>query len=65
MTQFDNFLNFIMPLAVFLFIGFIFYRIPLVKKGVDALIDRIRGWKEKRADGGFEETSIYRTIEYE
>lgn len=62
---FDKFMNFLMPPLVFLFIGFIFYRIPLVKQGVDALIEKIKGWREKRDEGGFEETSIYKTIQYE
>lgn len=62
---FDNFLNIIMPPLVFIFIGFIFYRIPLVKKGVDALIGKIKGWRERREEGGLNESTLYNTIEYE
>lgn len=64
MSTFDDILNFIMPILVFLFIGFIFYRIPLVKKGVDALSDKIRDWRENR-DAGLNEPTLYNTIEYE
>ncbi len=65
MTQFDNFMNFLMPPLVFLFIGFIFYRIPLVKQGVDALIEKIKGWRERRDEAGFEEPTLSNTIYYE
>jgi len=65
MSGFDDFLNFIMPILVFAFIGFIFYRIPLVKQGVHALNDKIRSWKEGREDRGYEESSLSKTIHYE
>lgn len=64
MTSFDNIMNFIMPILVFAFIGFIFYKIPMVKQGIDALGNKFRGWKENRADGT-DEPSLYNTIEYE
>lgn len=64
-SGFDKFMNFLMPPLVFLFIGFIFYKIPLVKQGIDALIEKVSNWKERRNEKGFEESSIYNTIKYE
>ncbi len=64
MTAFDDILNFIMPILVFGFIVFIFYRIPLVKKGVDSLSDKIKNWRENR-DAGTDEPTLFNTIEYE
>ena len=65
MTAFDDFLNFIMPILVFLFIGVIFYRIPLVKQGVDSLINKVRTWRENREEAGYNETMISNSITYE
>lgn len=64
MSTFDDILNFIMPIAVFGFIGFIIYRVPLVKKGVDALIDKLSGVKE-RMKGGNGNTKTINSLQYE
>lgn len=60
MAFFDDLLNFLIPPAVFLFIGFIFYRIPLVHDGIDKLKD----WFANRGKPK-EETSTLRSITYE
>ena len=63
MTKFDDILNFLMPILVFGFIIWIFYRIPLVKKGVDSLIEKIRGVRER--SGGYGESKKINSISYE
>jgi hypothetical protein len=40
----DSILNFLIPPVIFMFIAYIFYRIPLVKEG----IDRLREWWSNR-----------------
>lgn len=64
MSTIDDILNFIMPPLVFLFIGFIFYKIPLVKQGIDTLVNKIKSIREKK-EGVQDDVSIYSTIEYE
>ena len=59
----DSILNFIMPVAVFLFLGWIIYRIPIVQQGVDAF----RDWNENRRNrvSGEQETVTLKSISYE
>jgi hypothetical protein len=58
----EQLLNFIIPPAVFLFIGFIFYRIPLVHDG----IDRLREWNSNRQSRMDQpESTTIRSITYE
>jgi hypothetical protein len=56
----DSILNFLIPPAIFVFIGFIFYRIPIIHEG----IDRFRDWWANRSKPK-EETSTLRSITYE
>jgi hypothetical protein len=44
MSGIDDFLNAVIPVAVFIFIFWIFYRIPIIKEGVD----RFREWWANR-----------------
>lgn len=58
----DSLLNFIIPIAVWIFLGYILYK-PF-KEPIDALVNKIREWRE----GKEEETpweSQYKTLEYE
>ena len=58
----DSILNTIIPPAVFLFIFWIFYRIPIVKEG----IDRLREWWSNRGNTKQEAESVtLKSITYE
>lgn len=43
---FSDILNFLIPIFVYLFLGWILYQIPVVKKG----IDRLREWNANRGN---------------
>jgi len=60
---FDQILNAVIPPAVIGFIIYIIYKIPLVKKGVDALIGKFKDWKDGRSKTS--NTSYKNTIQYE
>jgi hypothetical protein len=59
----DTLLNFIIPPAIFLFIFWILYKIPIVNEGIASLID----WNRRRVEGKVEreETSTLKSITYE
>jgi len=59
----DSVLNFIIPIAVYGFIIYIIYRIPLVKEGVSKLRDWYSNRKEKVNET--EEASVVKRIIYE
>lgn len=44
----DQILNFIIPIAVFGFIFWILYRIPIFKEMVDWIIEKIKGVKSNQ-----------------
>jgi len=59
----DSVLNFIIPIAVYGFIIYVIYRIPLVKEGVSKLRDWYSNRKEKVNET--EEASVVKRIIYE
>ena len=58
----DQILNVLIPPAVFIFIFWIFYRIPIVKEG----IDRLKDWWANRGKSKEEVESVtLKSITYE
>ena len=60
----DSIINFIVPIAVWIFLAWIIYKIPIVKEGVD----KLRAWNERRKNnvgGGSEEAVSIKSITYE
>ena len=51
----NDILNFIIPFAVWGFLAYIIYRIPIVTEGVD----RFREWLKNRKEGGSSSNSSY------
>jgi len=62
-TTIEQILNFLIPIGVWIFLGWIIYRIPIIKEGVDKLRDKISERRERI--GGDIETSTIRSITYE
>lgn len=62
-TTFNDILNFIIPIGVWLFIIWIIYRIPIVTEGVA----KLKNWWENKREAREEaaETSYLKNIEYE
>jgi len=58
----DAILNFVIPIAVWIFIGWILY-VPF-KEPINALIGKIRDWREGREEEAPWE-NITKSIEYE
>ena len=59
---FNDILNFIIPIGVYIFIGWIIYRIPLVKDGVD----KLRDWNSNRKNKSTEQEALsIKSITYE
>ena len=60
--EFEKIINFIIPIAVWIFLGWIIYRIPVVRDG----IDRLKEWNENRKNKNAQpERSIYKSVNYE
>lgn len=62
MGTFDDILNFIIPPAVYAFLIYLIYRIPIVTEGVSRLKD---WWLNKREKNTGTETTTLRSISYE
>lgn len=62
-TFIDQLLNFIIPPAIFLFIFWILYKIPIVKEGISSFID----WNRRRVEGKEErsDSTTLTSISYE
>jgi hypothetical protein len=58
----DSILNFIIPILVWIFLGYILYK-PF-KEPLDKLFSKIGEWKENRQEEGYEE-NIVKSIYYE
>jgi hypothetical protein len=61
MGTFDSILNFIIPIGVYCFLGYILYKIPIFKQMIDAGIDKFRGMKDNKEPG----TKSIQNITYE
>jgi hypothetical protein len=62
-TTIEQILNFLIPIGVWIFLGWIIYRVPIIKEGVGKLRDKISERRERI--GGDIETSTIRSITYE
>jgi hypothetical protein len=69
MAQPDTFtqiLNFLIPIGVYVFIGYLFYRVPLFHEWIDKMIAWAQGRREIAAEKAAElGTSTMNTIQYE
>jgi hypothetical protein len=61
----DSILNFIIPLGVIGLLFWMVYRIPIIKEGVDALINKFRNWKEGREHQTTTGGRTLQSIQYE
>lgn len=62
-TTVDAILNFIIPIGVWIFLGWILYRIPIVTE----LVHKVRDWMERRKNRETEpqDPMFYNQITYE
>jgi len=58
----DSLLNFIIPPAIVIFLGYILYK-PF-KEPIDSLISKIKGWRENRGESEIE-LNVNKYINYE
>jgi len=62
MSWIDSLLNFIIPPAIVIFLGYILYK-PF-KEPIDAIFRKVKNWRENREESETE-LNIYKSINYE